>query len=58
VEGGWGWWVQISTHIHFNTPFRLCFTITTIKREEDKVTSLYMYKDKEKKKKTRKEGKK
>ncbi len=24
--GGWGWWVQISIHIHFNTPFSSCFT--------------------------------
>jgi len=26
VGGGAGGWVQISTLIHFNTPFRSCFT--------------------------------
>jgi len=25
VCGGGGWWVQIFTLIHFNTPFRSCF---------------------------------
>ncbi len=42
--GGAGWWVQISTLIHFNTPFRSCFTkkVTSILNYYEKQSTFYL----------------